>query len=90
MFQIQECRELPPGQGLIIPCLIENYENITSRSCQNFLNKMANIIFSDYRFIYRFAETCRGDIRQYECGRLHPEDDDVSGEEQTVKNIFVI
>ena len=90
MFQIQECRELQPGQGLIIPCLIENYENITSRSCQNFLNKMANIIFSDYRLIYRFAETCREDIRQYKCGRLHPEDDDVSGEEQTVKNIFVM
>lgn len=77
-FQIRECRELPSGQGLIIPCLIEHSENITSRPCQNFLNKMASIIFADYRFIYHFAEKCQSDITKFECGRLHNENDDVS------------
>ncbi|KAK7114849.1 Golgi apparatus protein 1-like [Littorina saxatilis] len=74
--KIRECRELPSGQGLIIPCLIEHSENITSRPCQNFLNKMASIIFADYRFIYHFAEKCQSDITKFECGRLHNENDD--------------
>jgi hypothetical protein len=76
-FQIPECVSLPHGQGLIIPCLIENFMNVTTPTCQSFLNKMATIIFSDYRFIYKFAETCKGDIENTQCGRL--EKDEVSG-----------
>ncbi|KAL8590638.1 hypothetical protein ACOMHN_011074 [Nucella lapillus] len=76
LIKIPECRQLPQGQGLIIPCLIENFENITSQSCQKFLNKMAGIIFSDYRYIYHFAETCSSDVEKFQCGRLHPEEDD--------------
>ncbi|XP_076470547.1 Golgi apparatus protein 1-like isoform X2 [Babylonia areolata] len=76
LSKIGECNRLPHGKGLIIPCLIENFENITTPSCQKFLNKMASIIFSDYRYIYHFHETCEPDISKFECGRLHLEEDD--------------
>ena len=88
-WQIPECKQLPQGEGLIIPCLIENFENITTTSCQKFLNKMANIIFSDFRFIYRFASKCKNDIDKFQCGRLHPADDDVSNRgKNSLKPVF--
>ena len=50
--------------------------NVTAKPCQNFLNKMANIVFSDFRFIYKFAETCRDDIDELGCGRISLNADD--------------
>nr|KAG5690596.1 hypothetical protein BaRGS_022600 [Batillaria attramentaria] len=84
LAKVPECKDLPQGRGLIIPCLIEHFEEIGSRSCQNFLNKMASIIFSDYRFIYRFAETCQEDIATHQCGRLDGDQDAPHSQGKTV------
>ncbi|KAK7475018.1 hypothetical protein BaRGS_00033765 [Batillaria attramentaria] len=84
LAKVPECKDLPQGKGVIIPCLIEHFEEIGSRSCQNFLNKMASIIFSDYRFIYRFAETCQKDIATHQCGRLDGDQDAPHSQGKTV------
>ncbi|KAL4235223.1 glycogenin glucosyltransferase glg1 [Mactra antiquata] len=68
--QIEECRLLPEGQGLRIPCLIEHMDNISDRECIKFLNKMGNIVFADYRLVYHFMENCKQDIDRTHCGRL--------------------
>ncbi|BFZ12791.1 hypothetical protein BsWGS_15830 [Bradybaena similaris] len=69
-----DCKNL--NQGEIIPCLIEHYEDIQSKSCSIFLNKMASIIFSDYRFMNYFIKTCNDDITKLKCGRLDSFDDE--------------
>ena len=73
-----DCNKLARGKGEIIPCMVENRSNITDASCQQFVKKMASIIFSDYRLICRFADRCKADIEKHKCGRLHAEGDDVS------------
>ena len=66
---------LPEGQGLKIPCLIENIDNVTNNNCKAFLKRMESIVFSDYRLIYKFADKCRSDINSLQCGRLKTTDD---------------
>ncbi|XP_067651519.1 Golgi apparatus protein 1-like isoform X2 [Haliotis asinina] len=73
---IKECSSLQRGQGTIISCLIENFDNVTSSSCRQFLNKMATIVFSDYRLIYNFAEACFDDISKHRCGRSEGDEDE--------------
>jgi len=74
--QLTECNNLQSGSGHRIACLIEHKENITKPGCRNFLTKMASIVFSDYRLITNFAESCQDDISRTGCGRAHPEKDD--------------
>lgn len=69
--QVTECKMFNKGEGKIIPCLIEHYEQINFPSCKNFLNKMAAIIFSDYTFMDFFIQDCQADIQQTRCGRLN-------------------
>ncbi|XP_071092042.1 Golgi apparatus protein 1-like [Haliotis cracherodii] len=73
---IKDCSDLQRGKGTIISCLIENFDNVTSASCRQFLNKMATIVFSDYRLIYHFAEDCFDDISKTRCGRSEGDDDE--------------
>ncbi|XP_041376284.1 Golgi apparatus protein 1-like [Gigantopelta aegis] len=68
LIQISECTNLEKGQ--VIPCLIENFENVTNKNCQQFLHKMAPIVFSDYRLVYNFLTNCHTDIGRTQCGRL--------------------
>ncbi|ESO98200.1 hypothetical protein LOTGIDRAFT_114272 [Lottia gigantea] len=70
--KIDECRELKNGAetGFVIPCLIENIENVTAKTCQQYLAKMATIVFSDYRLVHKFVGHCKNDIEKYHCGRL--------------------
>ncbi len=63
------------GQGLVIPCLIEIKDNVTNPSCKQFLTKMASIVFSDYRLIYKFTDACGEDISRLKCGRMDVSDD---------------
>ena len=60
----------------MIACLIEHKDNMTNTNCRHFLTRMASIVFSDYRLVYKFAESCQNDIIHLNCGRL--EESDVS------------
>ncbi|OWF45073.1 Golgi apparatus protein 1-like [Mizuhopecten yessoensis] len=71
---IPECGKLQKGGGQIIPCLVENIENITDNNCRTYLNKMARIVFSDFRMVYGFVDECSSDIQAHQCGRLQFED----------------
>lgn len=77
VLKIQECSQLEKGKGLIIPCLVDNIENVTG-SCRTYLEKMARIVFSDFRLIYHFVDQCSVDIEQLKCGRIGPADENVS------------
>ena len=66
-----ECNELERGKGLVISCLIENKDNISDTNCRQFLNRMASIVFSDYRLMSKFHEACDADITKYKCGRMN-------------------
>ncbi|GFS06290.1 Golgi apparatus protein 1 [Elysia marginata] len=70
LSKIADCNQLERGKGLIIPCLIEHFDEITSRPCSNFINKMASIVFSDYRLMESFMADCKNDVIQLHCGRL--------------------
>nr|XP_011440924.2 Golgi apparatus protein 1 isoform X1 [Crassostrea gigas] len=74
LSQIHECSQLEKGKGLIIPCLVDNIENVTG-NCHTYLEKMARIVFSDYRLIYHFVDQCSVDIEQLKCGRIGPADE---------------
>ncbi|KAH9509537.1 glycogenin glucosyltransferase glg1 [Bulinus truncatus] len=68
--KIPECKKLQKGEGKIIPCLIDHYEEVKHQPCNSFLNKMASIIFSDYHFMEFFIANCSKDIEKLQCGRL--------------------
>ncbi|XP_053402519.1 Golgi apparatus protein 1-like [Mercenaria mercenaria] len=68
--QYPECKNLPSGQGVRIPCLIEQMDNITDKNCRRFLKRMANIVFGDYQLVWHFHENCAKDIAETQCGRL--------------------
>ena len=85
-----ECKSQPQGEGKVIPCLVEYYDQIETAACQNYINKMATIIFSDYRFMSRFMDDCFDDIKDHKCGRLEEqEDDDVSKVFRLLVLIFI-
>lgn len=85
VLKIHECSQLEKGKGLIIPCLVDNIENVTG-NCHTYLEKMARIVFSDYRLIYHFVDQCSVDIEQLKCGRIGPADENVSQVETLVWN----
>ncbi|KAF2365312.1 Cysteine-rich Golgi apparatus protein 1 repeat [Trinorchestia longiramus] len=59
-----------PGQALM--CLTEHLNEIEDEKCHQYLNKVAAIIFSDYRLVSRMTASCSEDIEQQQCGRLQP------------------
>lgn len=56
--------------GFFTNCLIENRHEITETKCKSFLQKMAAIVFEDYRLIYGFYDHCAEDVQKLECGTL--------------------
>ena len=56
--------------GFFTNCLIENRHEITETKCKSFLQKMAIIVFEDYRLIYGFYENCVEDVKKLDCGTL--------------------
>ncbi|CAH1779434.1 unnamed protein product [Owenia fusiformis] len=73
--EFPDCGKLEPGKGWIISCLIEHKENLTNENCKQFLNKMASIIFGDYRLICNFMDKCQKDVESNSCGRLAQRDE---------------
>lgn len=60
----------------MIACMVE-YKHNTTGECHTFLNKMASIIFEDYRLIYHFVDKCSDDIGRFQCGGIGGEDEEV-------------
>jgi predicted glycosyltransferase involved in capsule biosynthesis len=50
--------------------MVDNIEDIKSKECRRYIEKMSKIVFSDYRLIYKFADKCHNDIQKLSCGRL--------------------
>ncbi|XP_078482978.1 Golgi apparatus protein 1 [Ciona intestinalis] len=65
-----DCDNAEPGSGKLVSCLLEYKDTIKAHSCVNFLNKIAGIVFSDYRLICNFMEDCSKDIMNHHCGRV--------------------
>ncbi|XP_048735451.2 Golgi apparatus protein 1-like isoform X2 [Ostrea edulis] len=85
LSQNKECSQLEKGKGLIIPCLVDSIENITG-NCRTYLEKMARIVFSDYRLIYHFVDQCTADIELFRCGRVAPIDEnDIHSQGKTLE-----
>ncbi|RUS83099.1 hypothetical protein EGW08_009131 [Elysia chlorotica] len=76
LAKIAECNKLERGKGLIIPCLIEHFDEITSAPCSTFINKMASIVFSDYRLMGFFMTDCKKDVLDFQCGRVNLGDEE--------------
>lgn len=56
-------------------CLVEHRQKIKDPKCRTFINKMAAVVFSDYRLIKGFYDSCVDDVRKLNCGQLsQPED----------------
>ncbi|XP_026059117.1 Golgi apparatus protein 1-like isoform X2 [Carassius auratus] len=67
-----ECAAEERGKGYIVSCLI-NYRanaNISEYQCNQYITKMARIVFSDYRLILGFMDKCMYDINQLQCGAI--------------------
>ena len=58
-------------------CLVENRHEVHDQKCKSFLNRMAAIVFSDYRLIYGFYENCLSDIKELKCGQISRPEYDV-------------
>lgn len=56
--------------GHLVSCLLDNGNEATTLECRKLLKRMEKLVFSDYRLVYKFTESCREDIRKTECGRL--------------------
>ncbi|XP_071784755.1 Golgi apparatus protein 1-like isoform X1 [Asterias amurensis] len=63
-----DCAALERGKGLVLPCLYDVYENITSVQCRQYVNRMKTITFSDFRLIHGFFMECKEDIIDKKCG----------------------
>ena len=67
-FQIKECSRFQPGTGDVVPCLVENKDGIKNTRCKHVVNKLAQIMFSDYRLLKDFYQDCKEDVAKFECG----------------------
>lgn len=69
--QIKECASEDPGKGYLVSCLVDHRTNITEYQCNQYITKMATIIFSDFRLICGFMESCKEDINTLHCGSVN-------------------
>ncbi|KAK0048055.1 Golgi apparatus protein 1, partial [Biomphalaria pfeifferi] len=88
--KIPDCKKLQKGEGKIIPCLIDHYEQVKSKPCHTFLNKMASIIFSDFHFMDFFMKNCSQDIERTQCGRIENLEPESTSSHQQGKTIFCL
>ncbi|XP_030831388.1 Golgi apparatus protein 1-like isoform X3 [Strongylocentrotus purpuratus] len=67
LAKLQDCSGLDKGKGLVLPCLLDHVEDISIDQCTQYLNRMKQIIFSDYRLITGFYQSCNDDIDKFKC-----------------------
>lgn len=68
--QIKECAAEQLGKGYLMSCLVDHRGNISDYHCKQYVTKMTTIIFSDYRLICGFMDSCRDDINSLRCGSI--------------------
>ncbi|XP_071497848.1 Golgi apparatus protein 1-like [Diadema antillarum] len=66
--KFSDCTGMEPGKGLILPCLLDHFDDIANQQCVQYLNRMKEITFSDFRLITGFYEQCSDDIATFKCG----------------------
>uniref|UniRef100_A0A4W5JTJ8 Golgi apparatus protein 1 n=1 Tax=Hucho hucho TaxID=62062 RepID=A0A4W5JTJ8_9TELE len=69
--EIKECLEEERGKGYLVSCLVDHRGNITEYQCHQYITRMTSVIFSDYRLICGFMDTCREDINTLRCGSVN-------------------
>lgn len=68
--QIKECAAEQLGKGYLMSCLVDHRGNISDYHCKQYVTKMTSIIFSDFRLICGFMDSCRNDINSLRCGSI--------------------
>lgn len=61
-----------------MPCLVENKNIIQNARCKHVINKLAQILFSDYRLLKNFYKDCAADVKKFKCGRQDAPEEGVS------------
>lgn len=82
--EIKECADEERGKGYLVSCLVDHRTNITEYQCHQYITKMTAIIYSDYRLICGFLETCKADINRLQCGSIRATDKDVHSQGEVV------
>lgn len=72
--QIKECAAEELGKGYLVSCLVDHRGNISDYQCKQYITKMTGIVFSDYRLICGFTDSCRDDINTLHCGSINSGD----------------
>ncbi|XP_064414423.1 Golgi apparatus protein 1 [Latimeria chalumnae] len=82
--EIKECAEQERGKGYLVSCLVDHRNNITEYQCHQYITKMTAIIFSNYRLICGFMDSCKNDINTLKCGSVHPGEKDLHSQGEVV------
>ena len=56
--------------GSYLKCMLSKKDDISSRDCVDFLLRIENVAFLDYRWISSFIEHCDTAISDFKCGRI--------------------
>ncbi|XP_015244239.1 PREDICTED: Golgi apparatus protein 1-like [Cyprinodon variegatus] len=82
--EIKECAAEELGKGFLVSCLVDNRGNITDYQCNQYITKMASIIYSDYRLICGFLDNCRDDINTLRCGSISTGEKDIHSQGEVI------
>eukprot|EP00794_Sanderia_malayensis_P018718 gene18718-20607_t len=78
LAELKDCQKDFPPDGSLVNCYVEHRDLVKNEKCQNFLTKMAAIVFSDYRLIKGFYQHCHNDVKKFQCGKLSSASDSES------------
>lgn len=56
--------------GKYLSCILDNRDVIKDPICKGQLARIETVVFSDFRLIPKFVQTCSEDIEKSKCGRL--------------------
>ncbi|XP_050307543.1 Golgi apparatus protein 1 [Anthonomus grandis grandis] len=62
------CRK---DEGNYFKCLASAKENIQNSNCQELVQRLENVAFTDYKFIAQFLKQCEDDVKKLSCGAIH-------------------
>ncbi|XP_039618340.1 Golgi apparatus protein 1 [Polypterus senegalus] len=82
--EIKECAEEERGKGYLVSCLVDHRGNITEYQCHQYITKMTAIVFSDYRLICGFMDSCKEDINILKCGSIITGEKDIHSQGQVI------
>ncbi|XP_049951626.1 Golgi apparatus protein 1 [Schistocerca serialis cubense] len=71
LIQSLGCQPSSSVVGNILACMIDKREKIEEDKCHTFVQRMEWIAFSDFRMMPAFYKECSGDVKTFQCGRLH-------------------